>query len=237
MGVFDFFTGGDKPAPLTDPAALVKMQDNYSRYNISSPYGSSFYSTDRDGRKRLNIQETDYQKQMRAKREEGAATFFESLAGGDDRFAADAERIGDLTFERGLKRLQPVLDKARRRTEVDLFNSGNPMGSEGRALTMNELQANESDLYTNLAGQSELAARDEQERLRRLSNDEALSFYGNEVSGIDPSFFNNVQDIDAAGIFSGQEQAQQSRRKYLTQKNINTGNKFAGLASSVFGAF
>ncbi len=233
MGFFDFITGGDKPPPVSDPQQLAKEQELLDRYNIESPFGRRFFSKDDQGREVLNIEETPYQRALRGQQEMLASDFLRSLAGGEDRFAEEARRIGDVTFERGLKRLEPILEKARRRTDVRLSSQGIPTGSEARRDVIDELQAGESDLLTELAQSSELAASSEQDRLRRLAANEAATFLGGQFSGIDPSFFGGVAGTNRAGIIQTGEQAQQARNQTIYDRNIAFGNKLVDIGSAL----
>jgi hypothetical protein len=206
MGFFDKLLGGGKKTPFTSSAgSLIEKQDEFNRYNIYTPTGSRYFGTDDEGRSTLTIEETPFQQSQRAKREALASTFLDSLAGGDDRFAAESKRIGDVTFERALSRLEPTLEKNRRASEVALANQGRPVGSEIRSDLIAERQRGENDLYSALAMDAELAAGQEQSRLRGLALAEASAF-APELSGIDNSFFGSgIANIDAAGITNAAE--------------------------------
>lgn len=226
MGFFDKLLGGGGKTPFTaEPSGTANQQELLSRYNISSPYGGRSFTTDANGRLVLNITETPFQMQQRATREALASDYLTSLAGGDDRFAAEAKRIGDVTFERGLARLQPTIDAAQRRTEVQAAAQGLPVGSEARTALMNELGAQQSDLYTNLAQTSELAASQEQSRLRNLAAQEASAFLAPELSGIDLGQFSNVagstyaNDMYAGGNLQLNRYAQEATRQNTQRQN------------------
>lgn len=226
MGFFDKLLGGGTKTPFTaDPQQTANQQELLNRYNITSPYGGRSFTTDANGRLVLNITETPFQMQQRATREALASDYLASLAGGDDRFAAEAKRIGDVTFERGLARLQPTIDAARRRTEVATAAQGLPAGSEARTALMNELGAQESDLYTNLAQTSELAASQEQSRLRNLAAQEAAAFLSPELSGVDVGNFSNVagstyaNDMYTGGQLKLDRWAQEATRQNIQRQN------------------
>lgn len=201
MGFFDKLLGGGAKTPaVSNPQDVANQQQLSSRYNIMSPEGGRTFTTDASGRTVLNITETPFQQQQRAERQALATDFLKSLEGGDARFGAESKRIGDLIFERGMSRLKPLLDERRRSQVIALANQGLPVGSEAQSAAEAQLGRNENDLLTQLAGQSELAASQEQDRLRRLAGNEAQSFFGGEIGGINVGNFSNVTDPNIAGI-------------------------------------
>lgn len=227
MGFFDKLLGGGGKTPFTaDPKQTAAEQELLSRFNIEGGgLGRRFFSKDESGREVLNIEETPFQQQQRAKRESLASSFLTSLEGGDDRFAAESKRIGDLTFERGLSRLEPFIEKRRRQTNVGLATRGLPVGSEARSDTLAELGRDESDRLTSLAQTSELAAGQEQSRLRNLASREALGFFGGEFEGIDPGLFSGVANVDRAGIIQRGDQLRLARAgQEATRQNTQLGS-------------
>lgn len=227
MGFFDKIFGGGKKTPFTsDPQELIRQQENLSRFNIEAGgLGRRFFTKDETGRSVLNIEETPFQKEQRARREALASTFLTSLEGGDDRFAAETKRIGDVTFERGLSRLEPFIEKRRRAQEVALASQGLPIGSEIRGETLAELGRDESDLLTALAQEAELSAGAEQSRLRNLASAEALGFFGEEIGGIDPNLFSNVANVDSAGIATAADANRLARfQQEATRQNTQRKN-------------
>jgi hypothetical protein len=200
------FGGGDKSRG-PDPSSLVRQQQLMERFNIVSPEGGRTFTTDpKTGRQVLTIEETPFQQEQRGRRQELASTFLESLAGGPERFGAETKRIGDVTFERGLSRLEPFIERRRRRAEVGLATQGLPLGSEARTEALGELSRSETDLLTALAQESELSAGREQSRLRELAGREA-GFFAGDIGGINIAPFAQVARVDPAGIRQRAEQA------------------------------
>lgn len=235
-----FLTGGDKKMPFTTSGQdLVQQQDLLNRYNINSAEGSRSFTTDpTTGRTVLNITETPFQQAQRAQRQGLASEFLQSLEGGDARFGAESKRIGDLTFERGMSRLQPLLDQRRRSQEIALSNQGLPVGSEAQSAAEAQLGRNENDLLTALAGQSELAAGQEQSRLRNLASDEASSFFGNDITGgANLSFFGNTNQVDAAGIVNEADTLNLERAGMDYKRQENRRKAALDLGSKVMGFF
>ena len=227
MGFFDELLGGGKKTPfVTDPQELIKQQDLLNRLNISTPEGGRTFGVDPEtGRSTLEITESPFQQQTRAAKEALATSFLSDLSGGDDRFADESKRIGDLTFERGLSRLAPTLETARRRTETQLATQGLPVGSEARRGELDRLSQNEQDLLVNLAGSSELAASNEQSRLRGLALNEA-NVFGEQLQDIDVGgFASGIPTIDAIGAVNTADSQKQNRAKLeATRKNTQREN-------------
>lgn len=224
MSFFDeIFGGGEKTPFVTDPQALIKQQDELNRLNITTPEGGREFGVDPEtGRSTLTITETPFQQQTRAAKEALATSFLSDLSGGDDRFSAEAKRIGDLTFERGLSRLAPTLETARRRTETQLATQGLPVGSEARTDELARLSREENDLLDRLAGSSELAASNEQTRLRNLASNEAAVFFGDQFRGVDVGgFASGIPTIDAIGAVNTAD-AQKQKRAGMEATRANT---------------
>ena len=245
MGFFDKILGGGKKTPFApDAGGLAKEQELLSRFNIETPEGRRFFSKDASGRDVLNIEESAFQQGTRGQREALASDFLSSLSGGDDRFATESKRIGDLTFERGLSRLQPLLEQSRRRTETQLATQGLPVGSEAQKAAIDELSRQETDRLTALAQTSELAAGQEQSRLRNLAGNEAR-FFDRELSPIDLGGFSGVANVDRAGIVQkGFDQqlnraSQEAKRQDQQRKAVldTAGLVGSGGMSGFFGGF
>jgi len=213
MSFFDeLFGGGEKTSFITDPQAIIDQQDELNRINFETPEGGREFGVDPEtGRSTLTVTETPFQQQTRAAKEALATSFLSDLEGGDDRFADEAKRIGDLTFERGLSRLEPTIETARRRTETQLATQGLPVGSEARSDELARLSREEQDLLVNLAGSSELAASNEQTRLRNLAMNEA-NVFADQLGGVNTEgFLSGVPTIDAAGIIQNSDLMNLSR--------------------------
>lgn len=232
--------GGEIPG-VTDPQGIIKQEDLINRIDIISPEGGRKFVVDPEtGRVGVEVTETPFQQGIRGQKEALASQFLSDLTGGDDRFATEAKRIGDLTFERGLSRLEPTLEKARRRTETQLATQGLPVGSEARSDRLAELGRDESDLYTQLALQSELAAGQEQSRLRNLSLREA-GVFGDTLGGVNTGqFLSGIPQIDVGGIIQGADRLNLGRAGIQIDQDqaaIDNAFKFADTASSFAGGF
>ena len=226
MGFFDKILGGGKKTPFTaDPKETAREQELLSRFNIETPEGRRFFEKTPEGREVLRIEETPFQQEQRATREALARSFLTSLEGGDDRFAAESKRIGDVTFERGMSRLEPFLEQRRRRTETALATRGLPQGSEAQRGAIDELAREEADRLTALAQTSELAAGQEQSRLRNLAGREAQAFFGRELGGIDLGGFSGVADVNRAGIIQVGDKLRLNRAEQEAERqDIQRGN-------------
>lgn len=239
MGFFDdLFGGGDKPPPVTNPQTIIDQEDLLNRIDILTPDGSREFSVDPEtGRSVLTVGENEFQQGIRQQKEALASAFLSDLSGGDDRFAAEAERIGDLTFERGLSRLEPTLEQARRRTETQLATSGLPVGSEAFGDSIAALSRGENDLLTQLAIDSELAASNEQTRLRSLALQEA-GVFGDQLGGVDTGLFvSGIPSINVGGIIQGADSLNQSRQAAINasgQQGISNMFDIIDIGSSFF---
>jgi len=238
MRALNFLVGGDqKTANISSGADLAKQQELINRFNINSAFGSRTFTKDASGREVLNINETPFQMQTRAAQEGLATSFLSSLSGGDSRFGTEAKRIGDLTFERGMSRLQPTLDARRRATETQLATQGLPQGSEAQRSAIDELGRNENDLLSSLAQTSELAAGDEQSRLRGLASSEAAGFFGSQFGGLNMDSFNDVNQIDRAGIIGAADTRNLERSKMEAARREQRRKNAIDLGTKAISAF
>jgi hypothetical protein len=238
----DAITPGPGEIPgVTDPQGIIEQEDLLNRLDIISPEGGrEFFVDPETGRVGVRITETPFQEGIRGQKEALASQFLTDLTGGDDRFATEAKRIGDLTFERGLSRLEPTLEKARRRTETQLATQGLPVGSEARSDRLAELGRDESDLLTQLALQSELAAGQEQSRLRNLSLQEA-GVFGDVIGGVNTGqFLSGIPQIDVGGIIQNADRLNQNRASIQIgqdQAAINNALSLAEMGTNAAGGF
>lgn len=217
FGTFEFYGDAVTPGPgeipgVTDPQGIIDQEDLLNRLDLITPEGGREFIVDPEtGRVGVRITETPFQEGTRSQKEQLASTFLNDLSGGDDRFAAESKRIGDLTFERGISRLGPELEQAERRTRAQLATQGLPVGSEARGDTLDEFNRGRSDLLTQLAIESELAASNEQSRLRKLSLQEAGAF-SDVLGGVDTGLLlSGIPNIDVAGITQNADRLNLSR--------------------------
>jgi len=238
----DAITPGPNEIPsATDPQSIITQEDLLNRLDIITPEGGrEFFVDPETGRVGVRVTETPFQQDIRGQKEALASTFLNDLSGGDDRFAAESKRIGDLTFERGLSRLAPTLEQARRRTKTELSTQGLPVGSEARKDLMAEFGRNESDLLTQLARDAELAAGNEQSRLRSLALQEA-GVFGDVLGGVNTNtFLTGIPQIDVSGIIQGNDKLNLQRAGVQIKQDqaaIDNAFDLIDIGSSFVGGF
>lgn len=240
--VGDAITPGPGEIPgATDPQSIIDQEDLLNRLDIITPEGGrEFFVDPETGRVGVRVTETPFQQDIRGQKEALASAFLNDLTGGDDRFATEAKRIGDLTFERGMSRLAPTLEQARRRTETKLSTQGLPVGSEARRDVIDELNRGESDLLTQLAIESELAASNEQSRLRNLALQEA-GVFGDVLGGVDTgTFLSGIPQINVGGIIQSNDALNLQRAGIQIDQDqaaINNAFGLLDMGSSFAGGF
>ena len=93
-------------------------------------------------------------------------------------FSEDALRFEEATFNQGLSRLQPTLDRRDEQLRQRLADQGLPVGSEAADFELDAAGRTSNDLLTSLANSSVGAGRQEQQR--QFGN--ALAVRGQELS-------------------------------------------------------
>lgn len=196
---------------FTSGADLVRQQDNLNRYNINSAFGSRSFTKDPSGRSVLNIEETPFQKALRGLQEQQALDIYRSNAPSAEDFAQQGQDIKNALYESSMYTLRPEFESQDRQLTDYLSNRGIPLGGEAYTRALRSLRRDRGNQLNQLGLQSTLAASAEQDRLVRLAEAQRaarLAETGSATQGIDLGFFGNVAGIDAAGIISGQEGAQ-----------------------------
>jgi hypothetical protein len=203
--------GSGPKGNFTSGQDLVRQQDNLNRYNINSAYGSRNFTTDANGRSVLNIEETPYQKALREFQQNQAMNTLQSKTYSPEDFAQQGQDISKALYESSMYNLRPQFEAEDRKTNDYLSNRGIPLGSEAYRRALSGLRRDRGGQLNQLSLQSTLAGTGEQDRLVRLAEAQRaarLAETGSATQGIDLGFFGNVNQIDAAGIISGQEGAQ-----------------------------
>ncbi len=86
-------------------------------------------------------------------------------APGIDDFSADAARVEQATYDRGLSLLQPELDRQRSSLEQSLADRGLPMTGEAYNTALDRFDTAQGETLSRLAQDAVLAGRGEQSRL------------------------------------------------------------------------
>jgi hypothetical protein len=203
--------GSGPKGSFTSGAKLVKQQDNLNRYNINSAFGSRNFTTDANGRSVLNIEETPYQKQFRQLQEQQALGVLGSQAPRAEDFLQQGKDISNALYESSMYNLRPEFASQDTQLTDYLSNRGIPLGSDAYRKALSGLRRDRGGQLNQLGLQATLAGAQEQDRLVRLAEAQRaarLAESGSATQGIDMGLFSNVAGIDAAGIISGQEGAQ-----------------------------
>lgn len=203
--------GSGPKGNFTDPQQLIAQQDKLNRYNINSAYGSRNFTTDASGRSVLNIEETPYQQAFRKLQEQQALDVMGSKAPSAQDFLQQGKDISNALYETSMYQLRPEFESQDRQLTDYLSNRGIPLGGEAYTRALRSLRRDRGAQLDQLSLQSTLAGAQEQDRLVRLAEAQRaarLAETGSATQGIDLGFFGDVAGIDAAGIISGQEGAQ-----------------------------
>lgn len=197
---------------FTSGQDLVKQQDLLNRYNINTAFGSRNFTTDpATGRSVLNIEESPFQKALRGLQEQQALGIYNQKAPSAADFAQQGEDIRNALYETSLYNLRPEFQSQDTATADYLSNRGLSPNSEAYRSALRDLRRDRGNQLNQLGLQATLAGTGEQDRLVRLAELQRaarLAETGSATQGIDLGLFGNVAGIDAAGIISGQEAAQ-----------------------------
>lgn len=230
--------GSGPKGSFTDPQALVRQQDLLNRYNINSAFGSRNFTTDASGRSVLNIEETPYQQAFRKLQEQQALDVMGSRAPSAEDFLQQGKDISNALYETSMYQLRPEFESQDRNLTDYLSNRGIPLGSEAYTRALRSLRRDRGAQLNQLGLQSTLAGAQEQDRLVRLAEAQRaarLAESGSATQGIDLGFFGNVAGIDAAGIVSGQEGAQNAYN--LSRFQDSQARRSAALNELIKGGF
>lgn len=204
--------GSGPKGSFTSVQDLVRQQDLLNRYNINSAYGSRKFTTDpTTGRSILNIEESPFQKALRQQQEQQALQVLGTRAPSAEDFAQQGKDISNALYESSLYNLRPEFAKQDTSTADYLSNRGLSPTSNAYRQALQDLRRSRGEQLNQLGLQSTLAGTAEQDRLVRLAEAQRaarLAETGSATQGLDLGFFGNVSGIDAAGIISGQEGAQ-----------------------------
>jgi len=228
--------GSGPKGSFTDPQELIKQQDNLNRYNINSAFGSRNFSKDASGRTVLNIEETPYQKAFRSLQEQQALGVLGSQAPSANDFAQQGQDIQNALFQSSMYNLQPQFDEENTRFNDYLSNRGIPLNSDAYTKALRNLRRDRGNQLNQLGLQATLAGTQEQDRLVRLAEAQRaarLAESGSATQGIDMGLFGNVAGIDAGGITSGQEGAQNAYN--LSRFQDSQGRRSAALTEGIKG--
>lgn len=243
MGLSSKLTGalglGSGPkGSFTSGAELVNMQDNLNRYNINSAFGSRNFTKDASGRSVLNIEETPYQKAMRGLQEQQALDIYGQKAPSAADFAQQGKDIQNALYESSMYNLRPEFESQDTQLNDYLSNRGIPLGSDAYRKALSGLRRDRGGQLNQLGLQATLAGSAEQDRLVRLAEAQRaarLAETGSATQGIDLGFFGDVAQIDAAGIISGQEGAQNAYN--LSRFQDSQGRRSSAFNEVLKGAF
>ena len=203
--------GSGPKGSFTSGQDLVKQQDLLNRYNINTAFGSRSFTKDKDGRSVLNIEESPFQKALRGLQEQQALGIYNQKAPSAADFAQQGEDIRNALYETSLYNLRPEFESQDTATADYLSNRGLSPNSEAYRSALRDLRRDRGNQLNQLGLQATLAGTGEQDRLVRLAELQRaarLAETGSATQGIDLGLFGNVAGIDAAGIISGQEAAQ-----------------------------
>lgn len=203
--------GSGPKGSFTSGQELVKQQDLLNRYNINTDFGSRSFTKDKDGRSVLNIEESPFQKALRGLQEQQALGIYNQKAPSASDFAQQGEDVRNALYETSLYNLRPEFQSQDTATADYLSNRGLSPNSEAYRSALRDLRRDRGNQLNQLGLQATLAGTGEQDRLVRLAELQRaarLAETGSATQGIDLGLFSNVAGIDAAGIISGQEAAQ-----------------------------
>lgn len=204
--------GSGPKGSFTSGANLVKKQDLLNRYNINSAFGSRSFTKDPvTGRSVLNIEETPFQRAYRQMQESQAINTLGSKIPSAEDYAQQGKDISNALYETSMYNLRPQFQSEDVQLADYLSNRGIPLGSDAYTKALTGLRRDRGNQLNQLGLQATLAGTAEQDRLVRLAEAQRaarLAESGSATQGLDLGFFGNVAGIDAAGIISGQEGAQ-----------------------------
>ena len=132
-------------------------------------------------------------------------------------FQADRQRIEDSVYNRGLRLLQPQLDRQEKALRERLVQTGNPLGSEAYNTEFSRFDQGRGNLLQDLADEAVAAGGNEQNRLFEIGNmlrgqqleDVYRPYQGNELLRRDQlnedQLLRNQQINELAALLQGRE--------------------------------
>lgn len=191
------------PPAAPDPAATIEAQTRAQQVSQFTPTGNLQFGTvgaggeflrddpsapfDINAPRALQVQETDFQRQLREGSEQLALGFLPQFSGQLDPFTISAqsiqegltplitdlegqgEQLEQATFERGRALLAPQFEEDRERLEQRLVDQGLPRGGEAFTKELDRLQNVQGEQLTRLSLDAVAAGRQEQSRIQGLA--------------------------------------------------------------------
>jgi len=203
------------PPAAPDPAETIAAQARQQQITQFTPTGNLRFGTlgegggfdpDRPGQpfdvnapRALQVEETDFQRQLRGGAEELALGFLPQFSGQLDPFSisaqsiqegltpqitdleAQGEQLEQATFERGKALLEPRFEQERERLEQRLVDQGLPRGGEAFRTALGDLTEGQGEQLTRLSLDAVSAGRQEQSRLQALASGLRAQQFGEQT--------------------------------------------------------
>jgi hypothetical protein len=205
---------GGKAAPVPDPAAQIKAEQNANQYNVVSPTGSINYSTDPSGRTtQTTTLSPSEQKQL-----DMSNQIAETMLAGEQKkipgisdttfdYNDQGSKAATAAFQRQRALLDPEFAKADTNFEDRMANAGIPLGSEAYNDAMRQHENDKNFALTQAAQQAEtegtgLALSQRQQQYNEL----AAAMGGQQLNPVG-AFGQAAAPVDVAGAYAQQNQA------------------------------
>lgn len=208
------YAKGGRSAPVPDPAAQIKAEQNANQYNVVSPSGQINYSQDPSGRTtQTTTLSPSEQKQLDTSNQiaEAMLTGAQGKIGGLSNSTFDyndqGSKAGQAAFQRQRDLLDPEFKKQDTAFEDRLANQGIPLGSEAYGDALRTHENNKNFALTQAAQQAEsegtgLALSQRQQQYNEL----AAALGGQQLNPVG-AFGQAAAPVDVAGAYAQQNQA------------------------------
>lgn len=206
--------GGGKTAPVPDPAAQIKAEQQANQYNVMSPSGSINYSQDPTGRTTQTTtlspseqKQLDTSNQIAETMLTGAQKKIPGFSDTTFNYNDQGSKAADATFARQKARLDPEFAKANTTFEDKMANAGIPVGSEAYNDALRQHENDQNFALTDAARAAEtegtgLALSERQQNYNEL----AAALGGQQLNPVG-AFGQPAAPVDVAGAYAQQNQA------------------------------
>lgn len=205
---------GGKSAPVPDPAAQIKAEQNANQYNVVSPNGSINYSTDPTGRTTQTTtlgqseqKQLDTSNQIAEAMLTGAQKKIPSFSDTSFDYNDQGSKAADAAFARQKARLDPEFAKANTTFEDKMANAGIPVGSEAYNDALRQHENDQNFALTDAARAAETEGTGLALSQRQQNYNELAAAMGGQQLNPVGAFGQAAAPVDVAGAYAQQNQA------------------------------
>jgi hypothetical protein len=230
---------GGKAAPVPDPAAQVKAEQNANQYNVQSPNGNINYSTDPTGRTTQTTtlapseqKQLDMSNQIAETMLSGAQKKIPSFSDSTFDYNDQGSKAGQAAYQRQVDLLTPEFAKQDTNFEDRMANAGIPLGSEAYNDSLRQHENDKNFALTQAAQQAETEGTGLALSQRQQNYNELAAALGGQQLNPVGAFGQAAAPVDVAGAYAQQNQANIAN----AQASNSSKNGLLGAAGQLGGA-